>query len=242
MSARVVIGEVWQGAREDAHRATAAQKALLGAAAIGLMTEWTATEASLIAVSGAVLEATHSPTLTALATGGTSFIEQAALGLLTVATIRNFPGPFAAVRTNRELRKQRRITNQQEAANSTLDAPAEVMTTLTTDGSVVESPARNRPSLLRRFGDAFGLGTSLNALVKNTSEEYSDAENVKNVLSDASLIGLGVTAIFGVGTEAFSEPVAVDVLSSPWTYATVLGVMVGSRVIENIRRPKETDS
>lgn len=235
MSAREVLTEVWQAGREDVRETTHAQKALLGAAALGLVAEWTATEASLVAIGDAVFEATHSPLMTAIATGGSSFVEQSAFGLLTVASIQNFPNTFAAVREKREERRQRKANEQDDAT-----APAEV--TGEDTKPVAEQPTHKKRGFLKRFGNAFALGTSLNTLVNNTSEEFSGKENVENVMSDAALIGLGVTALFGVGTEALSEQAASDILSSPLTYASVLTLVIGSRVVENIRKPKDIDS
>jgi len=240
MSAREVIAEVWQASREDAHETTPGQKALLGAAAVGLVAEWTATEASLVAVGNTVFSETHSPLVTALATGGTSFVEQAAFGLLTIASIKNFPSVFATVRAKKEQRKERKASPP-SAYNISLEFIAENVQAPTAAAEAGQATGK-RPGLLKRFGDAFGLGTSLNALIKNSSDELSGTENVKGVISDASLIGLGVTALFGIGTEALGEHAATDVLSSPWTYAGVLTLVVGSRVIENASRPKSTAS
>ncbi|MDB5177801.1 MAG: hypothetical protein JWO61_184 [Candidatus Saccharibacteria bacterium] len=244
MSAREVLNEVWKAGHEDAHETTSAQKALLGAAAAALVIEWTATEASLVAVGNAVFDNTHSPLLTALATGGTSFAEQAALGLVTVASINNFPSVFATVRAKREQQKQRKA-NKPSTSEVPLEVTAEDIQ-IPLPASEMEQPTRKRLELINRFGkqfgDAFGFGTSLNALIKNTSEEFSSEQNVKNVISDAGLIGLGVTALFGIGIEVLGEHATSEVLSSPFTYAGVISLMVGSRVIENIRQPRETGS
>ncbi len=195
---------VYRAVREEYGDARPADVAVLGATLAGVGAEWgTGNEALLGVVGGHVHEATNDPLVTSAVTGGVSFVEQLTLGAMMAATIDRFPHVVSSLR------------------NLTANAREHAKT------------ADNGFSKVGRFIDAFVLGAAVDVVIANTQRAQTRAENNRRVLASAAMVGTSVAAIGGgasaalkVGAEHGFETqahVAVNVISSPWTYAGLFG-------------------
>ncbi len=216
MSTVRTVAEVWNEGKNEVKDSSIPKKLTLGAAACGLAFDWSLGNESLLSyVGGNVLKNTQDTLLTAAATGGTSFVEQSAIGLVTVASINNFPRFMDTLKTKID-----------ERHNSNSDD--------------VESFQDNKSKLSRgtdRFMVAFLFGTSMSALKNNAVKKHTPKENVKNVAIDAGLIGGGVAGIAAVAAGATNigrstglqqeTDLFVNIISNPFTYLTIFGGKFG---------------
>lgn len=178
-----------------------------------LAVEWsTGNEALMGIVGGNVLQTTHDAFVTAVATGGASFTEQAFFGLVATAAVANFPRTTATIRDRFFPPHPENLDRQDGGRPSRL------------------------ASLFGRFTTAFALGTAVPTIGRSTVEERTIQENARDVLTDAALIGLGVAAIAGTvsGVTDAAEALGmqqqahtlVDIIKSPVTYISLFGVKV----------------
>ena len=206
MSVRETLHEIGIEGREEFAEASLMQKGVLGATACSLAFEWgTGNEALIGLVAGNVLRNTHDTLLTAAAGGGASFAEQSVFGLLAAASVHNFPRVMTAARKRLE----------------TPSSPEDETGNQATSVSVAKR-------LGDRFLTAFAIGTSLAVMKNNATKEHTAAENTKNVVIDAGLIGGGVAGVAAIAAGATNlgrsiglrdeMNVFVDVISSPFTY------------------------
>lgn len=221
---------VLQEGQDEIRSASLAQRVSLGAMACSLAFEWgTGNEALIGMVGGAVFQHTHEALLTAAATGAASFGEQSIFGITAAVAVANFPRATKAIR---------------EKFFSGVSAPRQEEVEHTDENMQMpeESYRSKIAATMGRFATVFALGTAVPTIVRNAAHERSFSENTKDVLKDATLIGLGVVAIAGAAAGATNmgdalgihqqSEVVVNVLTNPATYAGLFGLKTAWSIVK----------
>jgi hypothetical protein len=217
LSLRQRLGNVYHAGRDDAHDASLGEKSLALATTGGLAFEWgTGNEALLSAVGANVHELTHNPVITGVTTGGVSFVEQGALGLLMAATVNSYPRFATAVRE---------MTGARESGPGRL-------------------PIVKRFGRAMLLGSAAELAVENSAREHSYAENRTRAVRSAGMISVGSTAifgiasaGLQVAAEHGMESQAET---AVHVAQNPLTYALAFGSVFAfnktKRMINNSRK------
>jgi hypothetical protein len=209
-SIRAIFGaakEEW-GAIEDTGRwALIGRRALLLFNVAGVMAEQFGLNETVIGtVGGHEYQHTHNVLDTAIRTGEVSFFIQAALGLTTIASVRQFPKTTSKIaeafgpKPKKEKERASETStvemnpvrgDQVEVASPRHQIGREIMADATRVLTPVLSFAKKGAV---RFWDDFVLGTSIRTVTEKRSAERSYLKNAANVALDATLVAVGAGA------------------------------------------------
>jgi len=201
------LADIYHIGKDEYVDTTLPERATLVATLGGLAFEWgTGNEALISNVGARVQELTHNPLVAGLASGGASFAEQGAIGVLMASTISYFPRVADKVR-------------------ETFARPK--------GNEADEAPEQSRP---KRFLEAMILGSGVELAKNNAVEKHSIRQNIRRALGSASMIGVanttlvaGVAGVVSLGSEYGLEREAnilVDTAANPLTYAGLFGAIV----------------